>query len=85
MRFEAPVAVCLQAAAAIAPGKKLKPVSHDELPFNAGPIRKDVFHDLSCWFDLDRATNVLSAGGGPSDACVWVDVNRGVFYYRVTD
>jgi hypothetical protein len=37
------------------------------------------------WFDLDRAKNVVTAGGGPSQPQIWVDQTRGVFYYRKTD
>jgi hypothetical protein len=43
-----------------------------------------VFRDLS-WFDLAKARDVVSAGGGSGEPQVWVDQERGVFYFRLTD
>ena len=80
VRFEAPNAVCLRTATEIVPGEKLVAVSSDELAHVSGPVRKGVFHDFS-WFDLRKATNVVEAGGGPSKPRVWVDQDRGIFYY----
>jgi hypothetical protein len=84
VRFEAPVAVCLRHAAAVVPGEPLTPVGQDELKSSRLPVRQDVFLDFS-WFDLRNASSVAGAGGGPSQPRVWVDQDRGVFYYRKTD
>ena len=84
VRFQAPTAVCLRTATEIASGEKLVAVSSDELAFAPGPDRKGVFHDFS-WFDLPTATNVVAAGGGTGRPRVWVDQDRGIFYYCKTD
>jgi hypothetical protein len=85
LRFEAPVDVCLRYASTVAPGAATRPVVDEpELTRNASPIRTGAFDDFG-WFDLDKAQNVITAGGGPGEPQVWVDQTRGVFYYRKTD
>jgi hypothetical protein len=83
LRFEAPPDVCLRYAESIA-DIKLHPIDGGQLENDARPFPPRVFSDFS-WFDLDAAKDVVSAGGGPSIPCVWVDRSRGVFYYRKTD
>lgn len=84
LRFEAPAEVCLRYAFTVAPGAATQPADDSDLKNGARPIRSGAFDDFS-WFDLDKAQNVITAGGGPSRPQVWVDQTRGVFYYRRTD
>lgn len=85
VRFEAPVDVCLKYAAVVAPGAALQPVDDYQLERDARPIREGVLKDF-VWFDLAKAKNVVGAGGTPNQmANVWVDQDRGVFYFRKTD
>jgi hypothetical protein len=84
LRLEAPVPVCLRHAAVLVPGEALAPVPADQLAADARPPRPGIFQDLS-WFDLGAARNVVGAGGGSQRPRVWVDQNRGVLYYRLTD
>jgi hypothetical protein len=84
LRFEAPADVCLRYAATVALGAATQPADEFDLKNGARPIRSGAFEDFS-WFDLDKAQNVVTAGGGPSQPQVWVDQARGVFYYRKTD
>jgi len=85
VRFEAPADACLKYAAAVAPGAALQPVDEFQLELDARPIREGVLKDFE-WFDLAKAKNVVRAGGTPGQmARVWVDQDRGVFYFRKTD
>jgi hypothetical protein len=84
LRFEAPVDVCLRYASTLVRGPTTKPDSELDLTDDARSVRADAFDDFS-WFDLDKAQDVVTAGGGPSQPQVWVDRTRGVFYYRKTD
>lgn len=84
LRFEAPVDVCLRFASTIVPGATTQPADEYDLARNAHPIRAGAFDDLS-WFDLEKAQNVVTAGGGSSQPQIWVDQTRGVFYFRKTD
>lgn len=84
LRFEAPVDVCHRYASTVAPGAATQPADEFDLKNGARLIRSDAFDDFS-WFDLDKAQNAITAGGGPSQPQVWVDQSRGVFYYRQTD
>lgn len=84
LRFEAPVDVCLQYASTVVPAAATQPADEFDLVSQARLIRPGAFEDFS-WFDLDKAQNAVTAGGGPSQPQVWVDQNRGVFYYRKTD
>jgi len=83
IRFEAPVDVCLRYASSIA-GPMTHRADEYELKDGVRLLRAETFEDFS-WFDLDKAKDVVSAGGGPSVPEVWVDQSRGVFYYRLTD
>ena len=85
VRFEAPVDVCLKYAGAVAPGTALQPVDEYQLERDARPIRENVLKNFG-WYDLAKAKNVVGAGGTPGQmAQVWVDQDRGVFYFRKTD
>jgi hypothetical protein len=85
VRFEAPANVCLRYAAAVAPGAELQPIDETQLELDARPIREGVLTHFG-WFDLAKAKNVVGTGGTPDQmAQVWVDQERGVFYFRKTD
>lgn len=84
LRFEAPPEVCLSYAATILPGEAIQPAHDFGLERASQPLRPDAIKDFS-WFDLDQAQDVVTAGGGPGQPEIWVDRNRGVFYYRKTD
>jgi hypothetical protein len=82
--FETPVDVCLHYASTVAPGAATEQADEIDLKNGARLVRPGTFDDFT-WFDLDKAQNVVTAGGGPSRLQVWVDQTRGVFYYRKTD
>ncbi len=84
LRFEAPVSVCLRHAAVLVPGEALSPVPSARLAADARAPQPGIFRDMS-WFDLGAAQNVVGAGGGSQRPRVWVDQDRGVLYYRLTD
>ena len=84
LRFEAPVDVCLSYASTVTPGAATQPADEFDLKSGARLTRSGALEDFD-WFDLDKAQNVVMAGGGPSQPQVWVDQARGVFYYRKTD
>lgn len=84
IRFEAPVADCENTASSILAGEALTPVGAEELSFVVTTVRPSVFRDFS-WFDLQNAKNVVTGGGGPGKPYVWIDRDRGVFYYKVAD
>lgn len=83
-RFEAPLPVCLGYAKLVVPGAALQPVGEFQLERDARPLRSEVFRDFS-WFDLQTASNMIGSGGGSNQPEVWIDQDRGVFYYRKTD
>jgi len=81
LRFEAPVDVCLKHAAVMMPKSPLQ--QHQDRSSSAGTHPSSLhLKDLS-WFDLKRATNVVSARDGMK--ALFIDQDRGVFYYRFTD
>jgi hypothetical protein len=84
LRFEAPPEVCLRYASTVAPRAATRPADEFDLRNGAHLTRSGVFDDFS-WFDLEKAQDVVTAGGGPSQPEVWVDQTRGVFYYRKMD
>lgn len=86
VRFEAPVDVCLAYAAKVVASPDPLPAADDHLRVSAAkPLRPKAFRDFS-WFDLDKATNVVSGGGNTGlFTTVWVDRDRGVFYCRRSD
>jgi hypothetical protein len=84
LRFEAPVDVCLQYASLVNSGPVTQRADEYSLKDGVHLLRPEVFGDFS-WFDLDKAQDVVTDGGGPSVPQVWVDRSRGVFYYRLTD
>lgn len=84
MRFEAPPEVCLAYAEKILPKRTLQPVGEEEFKSMTYPLVKGAFTDLS-WFDPTAAKHLVTAGGGPSVPQIWIDQDRGVFYFRKTD
>jgi hypothetical protein len=68
----------------LVPGEPLAPVDEYQLELDARPVREGVFRDFR-WFDLQTAKNVVGAGGRSSQPQVWVDQDRGIFYFRRTD
>jgi hypothetical protein len=84
MRFEAPTDTCLKHAELVLPGKEILPINAEDLARAARQPFGSHFKDSS-WFDLHKATNVVHISGGPSQAEIWIDQDRGVLYYRMTD
>lgn len=84
LRFEAPVDVCRRFASTVVPKATTQPADQFDLSGNARTPRPNAFTDFS-WFDLDKAQDVFTVGGGPSQPQVWVDQTRGVVYYCKTD
>jgi hypothetical protein len=84
MRFEAPVEVCLQHATMMLSGRKLEPLDGKDLAEVATRPISSNFQDVS-WFDLAKATNVVHARGGSHQPAIWIDQDRGTFYYHMTD
>lgn len=80
LRFEAPVEVCFDHAAKLFPNLQLaaEPIPEYFLSFP----KSSHFQDLS-WFDLGNAGSVLSAREGNQK--IFIDQERGVFYYHFTD
>lgn len=80
LQFEAPVEVCLEHAAKLFPNLQLaaEPIPEYFLPFP----KNSHFQDLS-WFDLGKAGSVLSVSQG--NKTIFIDQERGVFYYHMTD
>jgi hypothetical protein len=91
IRFEAPAQTCLaHVPAALAFGGKSGGATSMPTPVLA-PITappsavRSPSLDLS-WFDVESIRNGVKTDGGSSHvATVWVDTDRGVFYYMVTD
>ncbi len=82
LRFEAPVDVCLNQAAELLPKKSLS-ISANARANNLIPFPKSPqFKDLS-WYDLGEVKNVVSATEG--HISIFIDQDRGVFYYHYTD
>ena len=88
VRFEAPVPDCFDTARTIfanhakeTPGyviPEFQPVSHPE---------REKSSDLRIeWFDNDRISKGVTAGTGWSwEPRVWIDEERGIFYYEIND
>lgn len=74
VRFEAPPDVCLSYASAVLKGAPLGPPRQFDRS-----VCQDEFWRKS-WFDLDKATNLVGGSLSP-DVTVWVDKDRGVFYF----
>jgi len=92
LRFEAPPQTCLAhapvvlarapatgTAPASGPAPSLAPIATPPSPVHSSNL------DVS-WFDVQNIREGVTSGGGGSHVpVVWVDANRGVFYYRMTD
>ena len=89
MRFEASVANCETYARLLLPDVQVRAFPSDnesdsyfyELPkFPPGTS-----HTLD-WFDIPSIVNGICFGeGGPGQATIYVDRDRGIFYYRIAD
>jgi hypothetical protein len=88
VRFEAPVADCFAHAqslfaenAAHNPRYKVPtfvPTSHPSAP-GCSELHTE-------WFDIQNIVDGKSAGNGPGNGPqIWIDTERGVFYYYLTD
>jgi hypothetical protein len=88
VRFEAPVADCYSNAKAVFAERAkqsphyvipaFQPVSHPERE-KSSDLRID-------WFDNDQIAKGVVAGTGWSwEPRIWIDENRGIFYYEVND
>lgn len=63
----------------------LRQASETSRPLEQAPRHPQFLLDVP-WFDIENIKDGLSAGtGGPLVPTVWVDSQRGVFYYMVTD
>lgn len=94
LRFEAPPETCLAHIAVVleACSPKEHIASQPSLPkpnkiaSPPQPVRSSSREFDVGWFDIQNIRNGVTAGRGfSSDPQVWVDTNRGVFYYRITD
>ena len=74
VRFEAPADVCLAYAEAVTHNA---PLLFSPLPPDPTNVDRPYFSSLK-WFDFASGKNVVGAECGPS---VWVDRDRGVFYF----
>ena len=92
VRFEAPPETCLAHVAVVleAYSPKEKVASQPSLPATSkitaipGPWTSQEI-DIS-WFDVQNIRNGVTAGSfGSQLPMVWVDTDRGVFYFRLTD
>lgn len=84
VRFEAPPAICLKTAEKILHDEKLYPSAPAEYTDFHGPLRDDVFKYFS-WFDLRKAKNVVTGTIHGPETQVWVDQDRGIFYFCKSD
>jgi hypothetical protein len=84
-RFEAPVADCYTHAKTIyaahakdaqqnAKIPKLKPVNH--------PLREQNTDIRLDWFDNDRISKGVESDSDDSEPKIWIDEERGIFYFR---
>lgn len=77
VRFEAPVPVCLAYAQKVVHGN---PLTTNFTQLTDGVIQNDRRLLLNMnWFDLPNATNLV--GADSEGSTVWVDQDRGVFYF----
>jgi len=84
VRFEAPIAACLRAAAAAVPDERLDQADEYDLK-RVRTMGPDNSIAEPTWFDLSKATNAIAAGGGPGKPRVWVDQDHEVFYCIISD
>lgn len=94
VRFEAPVADCLahaRTAASFDPAKLAKfpapdpSMSAEQREFQSAQISSQG-QSFAPWFDLGAIRNGLHGGeAGPGQAQIWIDLDRGIFYYAITD
>ncbi|MEI8195515.1 MAG: hypothetical protein WCI73_06375 [Phycisphaerae bacterium] len=83
VRFEAPLAECEAFAESLLQNEKLAPVDlTDQEPRH--PISPKGIHDLS-WFDLAKVKNGLRNDGNMTLKQIYIDRDRGVFYYVNSD
>jgi hypothetical protein len=54
-------------------------------PTNRPQIAIVGFRNGLSWFDVEHITNGVTMGGGPCIPQFWVDYDRGIFYYCLTD
>ncbi len=91
VRFEAPVEDCVAHVPVVIrqwnadSPSDLRQTSETPQPLEQAPRHPGMLLDVP-WFDVENIKKGLSAGaGGPLVPTVWVDSQRGVFYYMVTD
>ncbi len=84
VRFEAPVADCSAHAKSLLPGAAESRFDASAAGFGP-PFNPGAFRDLTP-FDWRGIKNGVQYGtGGPSEPCIRIDLDRGVFYYQMTD
>jgi hypothetical protein len=92
VRFEAPVADCIKhiASVRVAWGNEFDYLRNDFEPVHnleKPPMPSCLAHERGVtWFDPQNIRKGLTAGGGGSGIpTIWVDTERGVFYYELSD
>ena len=91
VRFEASPEICKEHVKTVieANAKNYKWLPHptDLIPVTSMPPINN--HDglgVIPWFDIDNITHgVGRSGQGSYDPDIWIDDDRGIFYYRITD
>ena len=88
IRFEAPVADCHAAAMAVfavwMKTEGIQDYPRFEQVNHPPPYRSSRLHTE--WFDVENISNGSVAGSGSSwMPRIWIDEDRGIFYYTVTD
>jgi len=93
VRFEAPPQICLAHVAVVlsgpqssaargatsAPSPRTSKITSSPSPIRSANV------DVS-WFDVQNIRSGVTAGeGGSHKPTIWVDTERGVFYYHLTD
>jgi len=81
VRFEAPVSDCIAHAKLVNPGATEMPLVIDAFsrPSNPG------FHDITPFDERGIKHGVTFGTGGPGEPSIAIDLDQGIFYYRLTD
>ena len=87
VRFEAPVDVCRGHIAIVFGANQPAVLPLQLTPIKSTPAPED--HDMvgrATWFDVERIKNGTSTGpAGDWEPQIWIDEDRGIFYYKLTD
>jgi hypothetical protein len=90
VKFRAPVEDCIDnARVVIAKNKKDHPQRRSDFDHTFEFVRKPASPDSTFlgklpWFDIGNITNGISLGGdGDMQPHIWIDKDRGIFYYHL--